>query len=789
MRTWNLSTKDPLFLNLAADMRLSSPSYINDQIWQVNPGEGNPPALAVETTYGLRARNMRFFPRFLHQGQDIIAPHRFFQSPRLTTFFPNYLSFSFSPFEALQVQADYWVPKSQVIAGRFIFQNQTAEDLDFLFEWVGLLDPMPNGESMHCESHGMIHILQGKTSDLVPVCVLTGGPEPGIGPYPALSKQCHLSAGADWQCYWALAALQNQEDSLAMARQATAHNWEAETARIELENHRQMMEITTGNPDWDACFAFTQKAAYSLFLHHKGELPHPSFVLTRQPDQGYAMRDNGSDLPYSWSGQTTLNAYYLSSLLLPGGVELIKGVVDNFFSVQTEGGSIDWKPGLGGQRSHQLAQPLLAVLALKVFEYTQDKTWLLSIYPNLLAFLKTWFSKEHDRDEDGYPEWDNPIQTGLEESPIYDHWNHESEGISISSLEAPSLAAFLYRECTALEKIAILLKQEQDQEWLHLKMDSLHILLSESWNSREKIFRYRDFESHSTKKGLLLRNVKGEHEVAFRRTFKSPQRLNFIFEFQNKTTRPITIKINGVNETAPLCERIAANQLIWANDTARCTSAHLFTGLQKIEISGLYKNDLCRISTTDYSKEDISLLLPLWAGALEPDQARTLIEKRLLPHFIKKHGIPISPDRKNHPKNTEKVSLLWNHLIGEGLLNYGYNKEAAKLVIHLMNAVVDSLKAHHSFQQYYNAYQSNTSGERNNLEGLAPVGLFLKTLGLKKLTREEIILESNNPYPWTVAVAFQGVKITFHKKETRITFPSGQTVTVKGPGPHRIIWA
>ena len=789
MKAWSLNTKDPLHLTLAADVRLCQPSYTNDQIWQIILGDGQSPALFAETTYGLRARSVRLFPRFLYQGKDIISANQFHQAPSLNVFFSNYLSFSFIPFLGLFVQAEYWIPESQVITGRLTFHNQTSEEINFQFEWISLLDPMPGGESMQCISNGMIHILEGKTMDLLPACVMTGGPEPGSGPYPALSKQHLLQKGEVRQCRWALAALHSQEDSLALARQSTARNWEAETARIELENRRRIIEITTGNPDWDACFALTQKAAYGLLHHHKNGLPYPSFVLNRLPDQGYAIRENGSDLPYSWSGQTALNAYYLSSLILPGGEDVIKGIVDNFFSLQTDEGFIDLKPGMGEQRSHQLAQPILAVLALEVFKYTRDEAWLSGIYPGLLKFLSLWFSEQHDRDQDGYPEWDHPLQTGLEGSPAYDCWNAESPGMAITMLEAPSLAAFLYAECSALLRIAGLIGKEQDQAWLHTKMDLLRRGLSESWNSREKIFRYRDFENHSTQKGILLRTVKRKSEILFQRNFKSAQRLNFVFHLGNEITRPITIQIIGANQTGPQTEKIAARQLIWANGTARGASLHLYNSLQKIVISGLYKNDTCKIFTSGYAQEDISLLLPLWAGVLEPPQAKTLIENKLLPHFMKKYGLPICHDRKNCPEGTEDISLIWNHLIGEGLLNYGYQKEAARLVTRLMNVITTSLKTHHSFFQYYNAYQAKPSGERNNLEGFSPVGLFLKTLGVVKLSRDEIIIKGLNPYPWPVSIAFQGVKIHFHKKGATITFPSGQTVSVNGSGLHRILLA
>ena len=63
MREWNLTTGDPLQLTIAADARLCAPNYADDQIWQLDLGGGDPSALGLRTTYGLRARLMRIFPR------------------------------------------------------------------------------------------------------------------------------------------------------------------------------------------------------------------------------------------------------------------------------------------------------------------------------------------------------------------------------------------------------------------------------------------------------------------------------------------------------------------------------------------------------------------------------------------------------------------------------------------------------------------------------------------------------------------------------------------------------
>ena len=106
MREWNLGPGDPLVLTLAADFRLCTPDYINDQIWELEPGGGDPPALALRTTYGLRARLMRIFPRFHLGGQTISDPAAFAAPPSLRRFTPNFLLMACAPFPGIEVIAE-----------------------------------------------------------------------------------------------------------------------------------------------------------------------------------------------------------------------------------------------------------------------------------------------------------------------------------------------------------------------------------------------------------------------------------------------------------------------------------------------------------------------------------------------------------------------------------------------------------------------------------------------------------------------------------------------------------
>lgn len=123
MRTWNLGLNDPLMLTLCADARISPVDYLNDHIWQLWFEGNEPEALTLFTTYGLRVRAMRLFPRFLRKDVVISAPADFFQPPRVTRLFPNDIEVRFSPFGGLDVTAEYRVFSSQAIGGAVYFSQ------------------------------------------------------------------------------------------------------------------------------------------------------------------------------------------------------------------------------------------------------------------------------------------------------------------------------------------------------------------------------------------------------------------------------------------------------------------------------------------------------------------------------------------------------------------------------------------------------------------------------------------------------------------------------------------
>ncbi len=791
MRDWTLGPGDPLALSLVADFRLCQPDYVNDQIWELETGGGEPPALALCTTYGLRARAMRLFPRFSLGSQIISDPAAFSQPPRLRRFYPNLLLLDFSPLAGIDVVAEYWVPDSHTVSGRFTVTNRAGETLPLLMEICAQLSPL-DGQSLAPLSIHSVNTLAGRTSNLAPVIFLTGGPLPGPGPYPSLILDLALPDGSSRSLTWVHAALPELSDSFELARRTAARPWEAEQARVERINAAQTVEILTGDPDWDAALALSQKTAYGLFFGPNQYLPCPSFVISRQPDQGHSQRGDGRDYSPLWSGQSPLEAGYMASLL-PGAPELAAGLLRNFLAAQTEEGAVDWKPGLGGQHGKWLAAPHLANLAWQTYRRTLDISFLREIQSGLTAFIQCWFTEGHDRDLDGFPEWDHPMQTGLEDNPAFTVWQAGGGGAEISAAESPALSAMLAREILSLAKIAGALGQPEECQRLELRSNELRLLTDECWNTSAGLYHYRDRLTHLSQAGKFLGSRSGTGKLSPHRSFRQPVRLLVKINFAGETTLSPEVILYGQDGETARSERLERMDFQWGIGLAVATSRQIYTRLDAVEISGVKKRDLVSLQGMDFSNEDITLFMPLWAGVPDLPRARTLIGQTLLAadRFGRPFGIPACASGiSTTPSNVadrfmdwtcQAVHLPWNALIGEGMLTYGMREEAAQLTARLMAAVIQNLKKQHAFFRAYHAETGAGIGERNPVQGLAPLGLFLGTLGVEIQSEKRVSLSGRNPFPWPVTVKYRGLTVTRQAEQTVVVFPDGQTFTLNDP--------
>src|SRR5512147_1505514 len=167
MRDWSLAPGGPLCLTLAADSRLSIPDYLNDHIWELALGGGEPPALSLRTTFGLRAKAMRLFFRFSEGNKSVTDPAAFALPPTVRRFYPNFLIVEYSPLPSIDVSTEYWVPGSNAISGRVTVANKSNAIRKVRLELCASLTPI-HGQSMTATQISLVNVLGGQTSGLFP---------------------------------------------------------------------------------------------------------------------------------------------------------------------------------------------------------------------------------------------------------------------------------------------------------------------------------------------------------------------------------------------------------------------------------------------------------------------------------------------------------------------------------------------------------------------------------------------------------------------------------------------
>src|SRR5512138_1712612 len=778
MRDWSLAPGDPLCLSLAADARLSIPDYLNDHIWDLNQGSGEPPALAFQTTYGLRAKAMRLFLRFGEEGKSVSAPSTFALPPVVRRFYPNFLVLDYSPLRNIDVTAEYWVPQSNAVSGRISIANKSTAVRKIRLELCAILTPI-DGQGMTGTQLQMVNVLAGQTGGLFPVLFMTGGPALGSGPYPSLFLDLELGPGAARTLTWVQAAMDSLQSSFELARQTSARPWEAEKARLELLNTSQTLDIRTGDKDWDAAFAFSQSLGFGLFFAPDTHLPCPSIVSVRGPDNGYSPKGDGADYPASWNGQTAFDAYYLSSVLPVS--DAARDLLDNFLSIQKEDGSIDGKPGIAGQRGRYLAEPLLASLAWKLYEKSESEKFLGEVFPKLHKFFWSWFSPEYDDDRDGLPQWKHTLQTGFEDNPLFDAWHDWSLGVDIAQVHSPALEAMLYNEAACLIRMAEQLGRDDVLSLLHEQAAKLRASIESTWQSRTALYHYRDRATGSSLAGKLLVKQQGSGTVSPKLKFEQPIRLLIGVQTKSPTARRPEIRIHEL-ATKPPDEIVEGGSYQWRNRGSVYTTQKVFSKIAKVVVKGLDDEDTVIISTLDFTTEDHTLFMPLWAGIPDEQRAQTIIGRALLDadRFHRPFGVPACPHltQPEAESVSQAVHLPWNLFICEGLLRYGFRTDAARLVAHMMNGVIQNLKQNRAFYARYHAERGVGIGERNALNGLAPVDLFLRVLGVEILSAARVRLEGRNPFPWDVTINYKGLKVIRGQEKTQVVFANGKSVTI-----------
>ncbi|RLD34393.1 MAG: hypothetical protein DRI73_04000 [Bacteroidetes bacterium] len=133
------------------------------------------------------------------------------------------------------------------------------------------------------------------------------------------------------------------------------------------------------------------------------------------------------------------------------------------------------------------------------------------------------------------------------------------------------------------------------------------------------------------------------------------------------------------------------------------------------EESGFYyhvdkKNHEFQFMGRDLKRPEIIGFLPLWAEAAPKDRADRLIQRLTDPNqFWRKYGVPtLSAEDSFYNPNVDycckwngPVWLLWDYMVFEGLVNYGYTDIARELGQKMILAVKTQLSLNHNYWESY----------------------------------------------------------------------------------------
>ncbi|MBM3122476.1 MAG: hypothetical protein FJZ97_09875, partial [Chloroflexi bacterium] len=251
--------------------------------------------------------------------------------------------------------------------------------------------------------------------------------------------------------------------------------------------------------------------------------------------------------------------------------------------------------------------------------------------------------------------------------------------------------------------------------------------------------------------------------------------------------RGLRLTARGRSGDRPVIERIAAAEVRWFDQHGTATGERTFTHLETIECEGIEPQTPVEVLAADYSRSELTHLLPLWAGVADARQAQILVDRWLTDpnRYARRYGLPVIPGddpayRPDRRGGSGGLWLPWNALILSGLVRYGHRPLAAHLFQRIMDGLLECVRQEKAFFEAYNADVPQGLGERHDVAGAAPMEALLEILGLQLATPRRVRLEGHHPFDRPMSVSWRGLTVRRETAVTRITFPDGEQIELDG---------
>ncbi len=749
---------------IAADQRCSTITPEDDQIWELEPTRGEPPGLAFQTTYGLRAYGIRVFPRFSVNKVPVSDPRSFASKPVLNDVAPNFLELQYSPFPSLDVIQKVWVPDSHTLTAQVAVTNTSKALIQLWMEWVVQLNPLLTGSPMTAAQISVNTVLQGQTGALYPVFLLTGGPRGDLSAFPSLGIEVTLPPHSGRQFTWALATLGSTDESFYAARKATSYTLDNEQIKIHMLQKGQGISFDFSDAVLNQKLDQSQRRVFQLVYPPYRNLQYPWYVAKRDPEHGNLPTENSSGYSADWGIQKMTDLWALSRVLLPLRSDLIQGMLQNLLNQQGLDGTLYAQLNWNGKVTNLAAAPLAASLAAEVYEAIGDKEWLAQNYAALVRSVKIWFQPENDKDGDGWPEWQHLLQTGLGEGLSREQ--KDKLEVLIQSAEWPSLAALLLNECRALKKLANWVNDPSDLDWLETQITRLDQLLKDCWDPKRGFYAFRDQTGHYSQAGKNLHTFKQNGVSEDISPLTHPSRLVIRVKMKDAANRSVECQVKGVVQHHERTVTFSAKELRWEDENGLMVSEAVFSSVKKITVSGLNKGESLSLETPDHYHQSPDFIISLWAGV--PNKAQTDV--------LIKNGIRYLDGHFSETPHFLKIMWL------EALCQAGRKELASRYIKNWYLGILPSNEQSESQTMARPMDSMTTIG----LEQLIPFKTMLGLLGIDRISDEEVILAGFNDFFPKVNVQYKKFMLDLEEGQAKIENLNGESVIVIEPGPHRI---
>jgi hypothetical protein len=132
------------------------------------------------------------------------------------------------------------------------------------------------------------------------------------------------------------------------------------------------------------------------------------------------------------------------------------------------------------------------------------------------------------------------------------------------------------------------------------------------------------------------------------------------------------------------------------------------------------------------------------------------------------------------------VDLPLNSLILEGLIKNHQFELAKKVYSNLMKVVIKNLRLSKKFFKLYDANDGTCKGEYNIINGMIPLKIFFRLIGIHRWTDNEIEFLGTSVFKNEIKIFYRGLQVVCSQKGHTIITSGGKSIELKTNNFQRI---